>query len=272
MKFCYLDESGTGTEPFAVMVGIITDSYRMRMTKEDWNDLLDELSEDTGREVPEIHTRDLYRGNNVWRPLVAEKRFEIIERIIGWMTERGHNIVYSTVNKSLFNEEFKNEEFASDIGTYWQLMGFHIALALQKNFNKTRKNKGNTLLIFDNEVREQQAFTSLVLNPPDWSNTYYSKKNKQNKLDQIIDVPHHVDSKQVGLIQLADFCCYFIRLFFELSDNPESQKYDDELEKITGWFNKIIGLSISKSNIYLKRGRCAAADLFYKYGVEAIKN
>ena len=272
MKFCYLDESGTGIEPFAVMVGIIADSYRMRMTKEDWNDLLVELSDQTGRNIQEIHTRDLYRGNNVWRPLEAEERFKVIDNIISWMTNRGHNIVYSTVHKNLFLEEFNDETFSSDIGTLWRFMGFHITLALQKNFNSTKKNKGNTLLIFDNEVREQKAFTELVLNPPDWSDTYYSKKRKQNKLDQIIDVPHYVDSKQVGLIQLADFCCYFMRLFLELSKDSESQKYEGELEQITSWFNRILELSISKSNIYPQIGRSEAAELFYKYGAETIRN
>ena len=44
MKFCYLDESGTGHEPFAVMVGIIVDSHRMHLTKKDWADLLLKLS------------------------------------------------------------------------------------------------------------------------------------------------------------------------------------------------------------------------------------
>jgi len=39
VQFIYLDESGTGDEPVAVMVGIIADSHRMRVTKEHWNSL-----------------------------------------------------------------------------------------------------------------------------------------------------------------------------------------------------------------------------------------
>jgi len=31
MKFCYLDESGIGDEPYAVMVGIIVDAQRMHV-------------------------------------------------------------------------------------------------------------------------------------------------------------------------------------------------------------------------------------------------
>lgn len=34
MKFCYVDESGTGDEPYAVMVGIVVDTQRMHVTKQ----------------------------------------------------------------------------------------------------------------------------------------------------------------------------------------------------------------------------------------------
>lgn len=33
MKFCYLDETGTGTEPFALIIGILVDANRMKPTK-----------------------------------------------------------------------------------------------------------------------------------------------------------------------------------------------------------------------------------------------
>jgi len=51
MQFVYIDESGTGNEPVSVMAGVIADSYRMRPTKADWNDLLRQLSQIVGREI-----------------------------------------------------------------------------------------------------------------------------------------------------------------------------------------------------------------------------
>jgi hypothetical protein len=53
--------------------------------------------------------------------------------------------------------------------------------------------------------RFNRSFTKLLLNPPAWSDTYYGRKKKQEQPDQIVDVPHFVDSKEVALIQLADF-------------------------------------------------------------------
>jgi len=44
MKFCYIDESGTGGQDFAVMTGIIVDARRMHVTKQEWDGLLSHLS------------------------------------------------------------------------------------------------------------------------------------------------------------------------------------------------------------------------------------
>jgi hypothetical protein len=72
MKFCYVDESGTGDEPFAVMVGVLVDAQRMHVTKGAWQDLLRLLSEICCKEVTEFHTRDFYKGNGVWRTISGD--------------------------------------------------------------------------------------------------------------------------------------------------------------------------------------------------------
>ena len=78
MRFVYIDESGTGEEPVSVMVGVIADSYRMRLTKQHWNSLLKELSKIVKKPIEEIHTRDFYSGNSPWRDLKGIDRYNII--------------------------------------------------------------------------------------------------------------------------------------------------------------------------------------------------
>ena len=271
MKFCYLDESGTGGEPFAVMVGIITDVMRMKKTKEDWAELLQRLSARIGRTVGEIHTRELYRGNRLWNKVTAADRTIIIQEIIDWLNSRKHTIVYSCVDKTAYKGSISGELGYTDYGTLWRFMALHCTLSIQKSMQNEKKNKGNTLLIFDSEVAEQGEFTKLLLSPPGWTDTYYGKHKKQDRLDQIIDVPHFVDSKQVGLIQIADFCAYFIRLYLELTAGASPEKYPGELQVIQNWVQQILENVIPKSNIYPKKGRCATAELFYKYGVPQLK-
>ena len=100
MKFVYVDESGTGDEPIGVMVGVIADSHRMRVTKQDWNELLSALSVIIGRQVSEIHTRDFYSGNSPWRDLDGHQRSAIIDAIFHWLHQRRHSIVYTAVDKT----------------------------------------------------------------------------------------------------------------------------------------------------------------------------
>ncbi len=157
-------------------------------------------------------------------------------------------------------------------------MSFHIALSLQKKYQggksgRTRKEnpKKKLVMIFDNEYREERRFTDLILNPPNWSDEYYKKQPNQKKLNQIIDVPHFVDSQQVGLIQLADFVCFFIRKHIELQIGYIDPSYENEKEKVSDWFQKITESCIPISNIFPRRGRCDAEELFYKYAPGCLK-
>jgi hypothetical protein len=209
MKFCYCDESGTGTEPIAVMVGILVDSQRMHITKHEWNDLLQNLSLRAGRQIAELHTRNFYSGNGIWKDIDGPTRAGIISIIFEWLAERKHFVVYTSVCKASYYEQFALQLIPDELNTLWRFMGFHLLLAIQKYCQRQPKNKGNTLFIFDNEEREQMRFTDVIMRPPVWSGEYYGKKPKADPLDQIIDVPYFGDSKEVGLIQLADFIAFF---------------------------------------------------------------
>ena len=278
MQFVYVDESGTGDERIGVMVGVVTDSHRMRVTKQDWNILLIRLSEIIGREINEIHTRDFYSGNSPWRDLDGQQRSAIIDAIFQWLHQRRHSIVYTAVDKDKFYDSFKDEPFYDSVKTLWRFMALHLALSIQKCYqgvprgnNRTINPSGHCVLIFDNENREKKNFTDLLLNPPDWTNSYYDKKSSQDTFCQIVDVPHFVDSKEVGLIQVADFICFFLRKHIELELGYIEPVYDDEIEKVGKWTKLIFERAIAKSNIFLSRGRCDCADLFYRYAPENIR-
>lgn len=265
MKFCYLDENGTGNEPYAVMVGVIADAQRMHITKKVWEKLLELLSELAKKSIPEFHARDFYSGTGPWYGLDGDIRSQITSAIFNWLKERNHKIVYSAVDKTKFRSDFNNEPFAKEIGSLWCFMALHICLAIQKHFQVDRYRKGNTVLIFDNEERESENFINIIKIPPSWTETYYKRDKNQDPFDQIIDVPYFVDSRHVGLIQIADLLSYFMRKHIELRMGAVQPSYPDEHKLIEGWVNTALELLIPKRAIYLARGRCDCADLFYRY-------
>lgn len=263
MKFCYIDESGMGSEPYAVMVGVVVDAYRMRPTKAEWDELLTTLSGIVGRTVTEFHTKDFYAGNSPWRGLDGAQRARIIDAIFEWFSERKHHIVYSAIDKAQHSRIAATDRRVADLGTLWRCLAAHIALALQKAHQGKAGNKGHTVLIFDQHEKDQKKFAELLLDPPAWSDTYYNKGKKQDRLDQIIDVPHFVNSSHVGLIQLADCFSYIFRRHLELQDGKAIENYAGEVAKVKTWIDKAMSRSLPSASMYPKRNRCNTAQTFW---------
>lgn len=272
MKLCYCDETGTGEEPFAVLLGVVVDASRMHVTKDDWSDLLAQLSKMVGQEFQELHTRNFYAGTGIWKNLTGEERSDAIDYFIDWFADRKHNGVFSAIDKAQHNIMKNDGKIPEEIDTVWKAMGFHVALAIQKNFQAEPKNKGNTIFIFDEEVKEETRFQKLLLKPPAWSDSYYGKKKKQERFCQLVDAPYFADSKNVGLLQVADFLAYFVRRHIEISENAIPEKYNGEAEKVSAWFEKIKARSIPYQSMFPKRQRCETADLFWNLAPECIRN
>jgi len=272
MKLCYCDETGTGEEPFAVLLGVVVDASRMHVTKDDWVNFLAQLSEMVGQEFQELHTRNFYSGSGIWKNLSGEQRSDAIDFFIDWFADRKHHVVFSAIDKAQHKAMQDNGYIPEEIDTVWKAMGFHVALAVQRNFQSVAKNKGNTIFIFDEEVKEETRFQQLMLKPPAWSDSYYGRQKKQKRLCQLVDAPFFADSKNVGLLQVADFLAYFIRRHIEISEDAVPAKYDGEAEKVAGWFEKIKARSIPYQSMYPKQQRCETADLFWNLAPECIRN
>jgi hypothetical protein len=272
VKLCYCDETGTGDEPVAVMAGIIVDSHRMHVTKLHWAELLEELSDLTDHAISELHTRDFYGGKGIWYGVDGDTRSAVIGVILNWLKERKHQIVFSAVHKERYRGALAAGTIPAEVRTLWRFMGLHLIRSLQRALQGLPKNKGNTILIFDNEEREELRFTDLINNPPGWSDTYYRRSKKQEPLDQIVDVPYFGDSKEVGLIQVADFIAYFLRRHIELAEGLSPPRYSDEARKLSEWVSQISDRCIVGAAIYPARGRCACANLFFDHAPETARN
>lgn len=253
------------------MVGVLVDSTRMHVTKANWKELLDILTGIVGRPVREFHTNRFYGGHGIWRAIDGPERANIISAILDWLTARRHHIVYSAVDTAKFAADFAAHRFGPDIGTLWRMLALHVSLALQRHNQREDRNKGNTVLVFDNKETEQAEFTNLLLNPPAWTDTYYDRQPAIAPLDQIIDVPHFVDSEHVGLIQVSDLIAFTLRRHLEIVDGGDAERYAGESARIEVWVNQALARSIGKPCIYPIRGRCDAAEFFCEFGPASLQ-
>jgi hypothetical protein len=272
LSFCYCDESGTGSEPIATMVGVLVDAGRMHLTKADWCELLELLNKVTRRPIKELHAADFYAGNGVWRDIDGLTRALVITEILNWLTERKHHIVYTSADKALYQSAREEGSVPKELGTIWRFLGFHLILAVQRYSKPEKKNKGNTYFVFDEEVHEILRFPELILTPPTWSDEYYERDKKDHALNQVIDVPVFGDSKVVPLLQVADFIAFFLRRYAELQERLVPSKYEDEEDRMAGWIEQIQARSIGRAHIYPRKGRNEAQDTFYRLAPPSLRN
>lgn len=263
MKFCYLDESGMGSEPIFVLAGIVVDATRMHITKAAWTDFLGRLSKAARRRVSEFHSRDFYNGNGPWRGIDGAMRARIIEAVIRWVGDRKHKITFSAVNKKRFGTLRKTDKRLKDLDTLWCTAAMHAVLSLQKAHMGLSKNKGHTVLIFDNEDREEKRLTECVLDPPSWTDSYYSRTRKQAALNQVVDVPYFVDSRWAVLIQVADLIAYILRVHAEIQEGLADERYPGEGKRMEKWVESILSNALPRSSRYPAKGRDDAAQLFW---------
>jgi hypothetical protein len=267
MKFCYLDESGIGDEPFLVLAGVIVDGSRMHRTKEAWADILNYLSDAVGRKIPEFHFRKFYQGSGPWRSIDGPERAKITSAILRWIKIRRHRITFSAVNKEYFNS---NKNIFEGISNPWDLAAIHCIIGLQKYHQRCTGIKGHTVTIFDH-ARREIGFTNTIINPPDWIHSFYNKESRQLELDHIIDVPFFADSEQVLLIQVADIISYILRRYAELNTQNCKERYSGEFNRMSVWIELIKKCCIPSSMRYPARGRCIAAQKFWDIAPECLR-
>lgn len=263
MKFCYLDESGMGDEPYLVIAGIIVDATRMHVTKDAWVEFLENLSKAAGKQVEEFHSRDFYRGNGVWHGIDGGSRAKIIEAIIVWVEKRKHKCLFSGIDKKKYKDLLDGDFRLKQFKSMWCAAALHCTLQIQKQHQRDDKTKGHSVIIFDREVMYETDLSMLVHQPPTWTDTYYSRHKNQVALDQIVDVPFFADSRHVLLAQVADLFAYILRTFSEIKDGLLAEKYIGEGKKMLSWSNRIAELALPRASRYLAKSRCQAAELFW---------
>lgn len=271
MKICYFDESGTGEEPIAVLVGVVVDSQRMHVTKEHWSTLLGELSQIVGKQLRELHTKDFYVGSGPFRGMAGPARAEYISKIIGWFCERKHLFVHSAVDKSAYQAAHASGHFPPELTSPWLAAAFHAVLALQRANQGYDKTKGHTLLVFDHKGHDEEPLADLIESPPEWSDAYYSRGKKEEPLSHIVDSPYFVASHRVPLIQVADFLAYFLRRYAEIQEGLVPAKYAEEDQKITQWVGNVAQRAISPTHTYPARGRCESSEAFFTCSPKSLR-
>jgi len=272
MKFAYIDESGKEEDGVSVMAGVIIDAYRVHSARREWLEMLKDMEPLAGRPIPEFHMKDVYRGEKEWRGVHYTKRAEAIYKVLTWLKERRHRVVFSATYKPAFEARATSGcSMLADLQDRWVTQAFHVTLAINKEYRKESHNKGKTLLILDRDGGYERRLAELIVDPPSWSDSYYDKANEE-ALSAIIDTAVFADSLHAPLIQLADAIAFILRRLSTIRDAEGDEKFSGEREVFEGWVELIKPRFQASRYRYPKIGRCPCAQLFWDVAPPSLRS
>ena len=264
MYLCYVDESGFNgkkynqAQPVQTMIGIFPNVYNYHKSDSEFKKVFEIISQNIP--IKELKAADIYRGRKRWKEINPEIRDRVIDYYINWICERNHNFIVTAIDNKKFFELKKHNNDQKVIKHFpypWILSAFQIALVIQKLNRNKPKNKGKSLLIFDEEDIFADHLCELIHSPPEFIDEFvkFEQKREGVRLNQIIDSAYFVKSHHSSMAQVVDILAFIYRLHLELNFYGLVEAYDGEREKINNWISLVQNKFIRYSVIYPKPTR-----------------
>jgi hypothetical protein len=253
MKVCYVDESGNDIQdPCLIMVGIVVDAIRLNRTRTEFKEVFDLVQNLFQENLRELKGSKMIFGRDRWRSIDPTIRKRIAQFFCNWVVTRKHHIAVAAIDRKKFSMNC-SDEFPEIQNDPWLAAALHISLQLQKQFQCTRGNKGQTFLFFDENKKMADVLAELLFKPPDWTDQYYGRCNHQEQLDQIIDSAFTVKSHHAGLVQVADLYAFIFRRYAEFHDYESTEMWNGEKALIDGYISTITPRLLPISTRWSKR-------------------
>jgi hypothetical protein len=232
------------------MAGILVDTYRMHRTQDELAGLI-RLFEQTGRRVEELKGQELYQGSGPWSDMDGSDRHRLYEQILEWLAGRRHRIPLSVLDNARARALIRS--------TYGWLKapyvaaGLHLALQVQRANRGKDRNKGKTLLVYDQLGQHEADLSHVIAHAPPDTDPYYGYA-RGPRLDQIVDSVYFVRSHHASFIQLADVVAFVARRRAELVALGGRERFPHERERLDRWWERLASRLLDRSNV-LPRGQ-----------------
>ena len=254
----YIDESGyvghqpNAEQPVQVIACVLANAYNLHRTMTDLQGTIQFLRD---RNIPlrELKAGDIYRGRHAWHG-VGDERHQVLTQHFAWLAARGHKLILSVIeNQKFFGARTNGNPVATLFEAPYVAGAIHVALSVQKRNQGQKKNKGKTVLIFDEQEAFEGRVEDLIGEPPDFTNTFYGYEGEGERLSQIVDTAFFAKSHFASLIQVADTVAFVASLYLRLVQYGGQEAYAGELQRITGWTNMLRQHLVPLAQVYPQR-------------------
>lgn len=246
MYIGYVDESGyvgrtrNESQPIQTVACVLPSAYNLHRTYDDFGAIMQVLRENDIA-LEELKAEEIYRGRGAWERVDGEIRHNIFDTYFSWLVDRKHKLILNVIdNNKFFNLKDSGDQIATILNSPYVSGALHIALSIQKHNQRRKRNKGKTILIFDEQEEFRNKVGELIARPPEFTDIFYGYKNRDGiRFNQIIDTAYFVKSHYSYIIQIADTIAFVSRLYFQITAYEMPEAYNGELNRIKTWWYKI---------------------------------
>lgn len=269
MKFAYTDESGNLDQgDVFVMCALVIDAYKLRRTTAHFDKMLADffsvcpnLGSGRGKGGgTELKTKAFINGSGNWSNILPEIRKSFVKGLCTSAVECGGKIsgigisICATrkAEESEFDQPFKKN--------HWLACGMYTCALIQKEMQKIKKGKGQTVVIVDDNKKEMPKISDELHNPSDWYDGLYKlpkklrgkntwgKRKDSDRFDQVINTAFAIDSKHSSIIQVVDAICYVYRRHLELQEADAAESWPGERQYYADIVEILEGVRIKLGN------------------------
>ena len=182
----------------------------------------------------ELKTKAIINGSGDWNKVPHAERKDFISKVcdVAVKYAKLYSVAFSF---QAFDDAVTNAGYGQPFGNSYCLgAAMFIAALVQKNMQRIKKNKGNTVFICDDNKWEMANLSDALYNADPWFDPIYlqtSKKKKKKKIarfNQIINSAFAIKSQHSSLVQVADAVSYTYRRHLELKSENENWRGEEQ--------------------------------------------
>jgi len=211
MKFAYVDETGGDdqTDVF-VMTSLLVDAFRLRTCTADCDALVASSLARWKRRPRELKTKRLIEGKGGWSKIDAEERATFVRGLLD-IALKYTRIFPVAFSCKQFAETAASGEYHQPFDSHWLGAEMFVSALIQRKMQEEEKNKGHTVLIFDDNKYEMTKLSDMLHDADPWfDHLYCVSRMKKGKLvwevpaverfNQIINTAFAIKSHHSSLI------------------------------------------------------------------------
>ena len=241
MKFVYIDETGDQSQSdIFVMAAVEIDAIRLNKYSRVFSSMIAEIFAKHPGDPKDLKTRRFHRGAGGWKQISGEDRKAFMHSVVDQIVTCS-KVYVSAMSFEKFNDTDHRDFGYPDVShSYWIANAMFVLSHIQREHCDDTKNKGNCVIIVDDNKAEHAKMAELIFLPNPWFDDLAfkaaflkakkrPKKWEERRFDQIVNTPFAIKSEHASKILVADLAAFVLRRYIELKSDPEAFKGEKDL-------------------------------------------